>query len=465
MKPENDKFSSDIKISTFEPRSNVSDVHEIRPVAGYDFKLSSSSISIKALYILVLGLGCVFLWSFFVPIDEGVPTSAIVALSEKGKVIQHPTGGVVDRVLVKEGAIVKKGDVLVSLNKKLAQTIYDSSLSSYIALLAADARLDAELKGLDSIPPNAFLKDKAGLPFEKLFVTEEKLFRAKNDNLKNEIAFLNEQIISLTDKKIGLNKQLEFKNSQLKNLIIQITGLANLVADGYAPQNQLLQLKQTESELNSAIVEIESSIKNSENSISEIKIRIKQKKDEVYKESSEKFVEVTRDVQLARERLAAATVDLSRTDITAPVNGQVVGIALASVGGVVGPGQKLMEIVPPDEGLVLEAKIPQHLIDRISKGDDVDIKFTNFSHTPQLIIAGIVSSISNDIITEPSGSGGQQYYLARINVTQHGINTLGNRSLQPGMRADILIKTGKRSLLAYLIHPLRQRLVYVLREQ
>jgi protease secretion system membrane fusion protein len=168
-------------------------------------------------------------------------------------------------------------------------------------------------------------------------------------------------------------------------------------------------------------------------------------------------------VQSDAEKFVAAKADLDRTDIAAPSAGQVVGLAMQTVGGVVQPGQKIMDIVPVGEALLLEARIETHLIDKVKAGLPTDVRFSAFSHTPQLVVDAQVVSVSRDALTDPQSGIG--FYLARIQVTPQGMKTLGSRQMQPGMPVEVVIKTGERSLLTYLLNPLIKRVAASMKEE
>jgi len=141
----------------------------------------------------------------------------------------------------------------------------------------------------------------------------------------------------------------------------------------------------------------------------------------------------------------------------------VVGLSVQTVGAVISPGQKLMDIVPEGERLMLETKVPPHLIDRVHAGLPVDVRFAAFAHSPQLVVDGELVSISGDLLTEPQTNA--MYYLARVALTPEGLRRLGPRTLQPGMPVEVVLKTGERSLLAYLLHPLSKRMAAAMKEQ
>ena len=176
------------------------------------------------------------------------------------------------------------------------------------------------------------------------------------------------------------------------------------------------------------------------------------------------LADVAREVQSDAEKLLAVTADLERTEIKSPASGQVVALAVQAPGSVVQAGQKLMDIVPQGEALILETRIEPHLIDKVHAGLLTDVRFTAFSHSPQLVVQGKLISISGDLIRDPQPNGAS-YYLARVAVTPEGMKVLGKRRMQPGMPAEVIINTGERSLLTYLLNPLTKRLAASMKEE
>ncbi|MCX7169732.1 MAG: HlyD family efflux transporter periplasmic adaptor subunit, partial [Proteobacteria bacterium] len=191
-------------------------------------------------------------------------------------------------------------------------------------------------------------------------------------------------------------------------------------------------------------------------------LRAIQRSQEYRKEVDTQLSEVRREVQADAEKYKASTQELGRTVIRAPSEGQVLGLTVQSVGAVVGPGQKLMDIVPKNETLLLEAKVPPHLIDKVHAGLEVDVRFSSFAHSPSLVVQGKLESISSDLLSEQNGS---VYYLARISITPEGMKELGNRQMQAGMPAEVVIKTGERTVLTYLLHPLFKRMAASMKEE
>jgi protease secretion system membrane fusion protein len=195
----------------------------------------------------------------------------------------------------------------------------------------------------------------------------------------------------------------------------------------------------------------------------EVGQRMQAVRQEYRKEVDTQLADVRREVQADAEKLKAVTQELARTELRAPASGQVVGLMVQSVGAVISPGQKLMDIVPEQAPLLIEARVPPHVIDRLREGLATEIRFSAFAHSPQLNVGGRVVSVSRDMLTDAETR--QSYFLARVEVTPEGLKTLGARQMQPGMMADVLIKTGERSFLHYLTYPLVRRVAQSMNEE
>jgi protease secretion system membrane fusion protein len=212
-----------------------------------------------------------------------------------------------------------------------------------------------------------------------------------------------------------------------------------------------LQLEQGQAELRAVIADLTAS-----------QSRVRQ---EYLKEVSTQLADVRREVQSGQEKLAAVSEDLARTQIRSPVEGQVVGLTVGTTGGVVTPGQRLMDVIPKGEALMVDAKIPPHVIDKVYAGESVEVRFSTFANSPQLVLDGKLISVSSDVITEQTAMGAMSYYLARVEITPQGIRQLGKRVMQPGMPAEVLVITGERSVLTYLMHPLTKRMASAMKEE
>ena len=418
------------------------------------------------LWALKLGFGGFLLWAALAPLDEGVPSPAVVSIDTKRKAVQHLSGGIVKQVLVKEGTLVKEGQPLILLDEAVARANYESVRQRYLGLRAAQGRLLAEQSGASAIELHPDLKTAARDPLIQVQVaTQQQLFQSRRAGLRAELEGLEESIRGQQAMLQSYDGVLVNRRSQLASLKEELKHTRELVAEGYAPRNRQLELERSVADVQAGIADLIGNSTRAQRSIGELRQRAIARQQEYRKEVERELTEVVREVQSDAEKFVAVRSDLERTEIRSPASGQVVGLAVQTVGGVVQPGQKLMDVVPADEPLLLEARIAPHLIDKVHAGLPTDVRFSAFAHSPQLVVAGEVPSISGDLLTEQQGGALVSYYLARVKVTPEGMKALGPRQLQPGMPAEVVIRTGERSLLTYLLHPLTKRLAASMKEE
>lgn len=355
-------------------------------------------------WVLIVGFGGFLLWAGLAPLDEGVPCQGLVSIATKRKIVQHRQGGVVEKVFVQEGGLVREGQVLLSLDSQLAKARYEEVHHHYLGLLAAEARLIAEQQGTTAIRFSEHLLHDPDTTLVR------QLMRSQRDLLVSRL-------------------------DMLRLMQAQLDGIKGLVKEGYAPISQQRDLE----------------------------IRIAQ----FHGEHANELAQVKSQVDADAEKSKALADEFEETQVRSPATGQVVGLQIQSVGAVVQPGQKIMDIVPLDEALLIEAKVAPHLIDKVHQGLVANIQFSSFANAPMLVAPGLVESVSADLLTEaPNGmQPAQPYFLARIKVTPEGMKKLGHHNMQPGMPVQAIIKTGERSLLTYIMHPLVKRMSASLKEE
>ncbi|MBI2769664.1 MAG: HlyD family type I secretion periplasmic adaptor subunit [Burkholderiales bacterium] len=416
------------------------------------------------LWALAIGFGGFLLWAAFAPLDEGVPSSGVVALDTKRKPVQHQSGGIVKDVLVGEGSRVKEGQVLIRLDPAVAQANYEATRQRYLGLRATQSRLTAEQAGATAISFHPDLQSAAQDPMiRQQMLTQDQLFQSRRSSLRADLQGIEEGVkgqeaLVEAYKSMGGNRR-----NQLALVTEELNNTRSLVKDGYAPRNRQLELERMVAELNSSNAELLGNVTRAQRAIGELRQRAIQRQQDYRKEIEGQLAEVARDVQSEEGKYLALKADLERIEIKSPAAGQVVGLAFQAAGGVIQPGQKLMDIIPENEPLVLETRVPPHMIDRVHAGLPVDVRFTAFAHSPQLVVHGKVSSVSGDLLSDPQT--GAPYFLARAVVTPDGLKQLGGRQLQPGMPVEVVFTTGQRTMLTYLLNPLTKRVAAAMKEE
>ena len=418
--------------------------------------------------VLVIGFGAFLLWAGFAPLDQGVPASGTVAIETRKKTIQHSSGGVVKDVLVKEGQWVKEGEVLIEVSDTQARANNETIKQAYLSQRAVEARLEAERNNASNIAFGPeILENKADLFVQQVMLTQQTLFAARRASYNSEVSALEQSIQALKDQLWGVDQSLANRLVQIQLQEKHLKSIKTLAEEGYAPKNQVLQMEQTQTELKTALSDLKSNQSRLSRSIEESQFRLVQRKQDVLKDVLAQLAEVKKEIQAGKERLTATSEELARTQIKSPVEGQVVGLGISATGGVVMAGQKLMDIVPKSEALLVDAKVQPHIIDKVHTGMEVSVRFNTFANTPQLVVPGKLVALSSDVITDPSAgmTGVSSYYLGRVEITPEGLKILGNRVLQPGMPTEVLFKVGERTLLQYIMYPLTKRIAASLKEE
>jgi protease secretion system membrane fusion protein len=439
-----------------------------RPVSDVQAKFSDEVHSGRAgrvgLWALGLGFGGFLLWAGLAPLDEGVPAQGIVAIDTKRKTVQHPSGGIVKEVLVREGDRVKEGQLLIRLDEASARANFEVSRQRYLGLRAMEGRLQAEQRGLPRILIHPDVTAELGDPqIRQMVATQEQLFESRRAGLRADLQAFDENVQGQLSLIQGYEDMAVNRKGQQALLSEELGNTRGLVAEGYAPRNRQLELERMVADVRSTLAELQANTLRAKRAVGEVKQRAISRQQDYRKEVETQLVDAGREVQGEAEKFRAVQGDLGRVEIKSPVAGQIVGLAVQTVGAVVGSGQKLMDVVPVDQSLLLEARVAPHLIDRVHEGLPVDVRFSSFAHSPQLVVDGKVVSISADLLTDPQS--GQGYYLARVAVTADGKLKLGHRQLQPGMPVEVIFRTGERSMLTYLLSPLTKRLAASMKEE
>ena len=443
--------------------NNISDA-TYAASADQDITVRTGSAARIGLWALALGFGGFLLWAGMAPLDEGVPAQGMIAIDTKRKSVQHLSGGLVKEVLVGEGSIVTEGQVLVRLGETVARANYESIRQRYLGLRAMEGRLLTEQQGGANIvfhpDVQASIKDPQ---IRQVVMTQEQLMASRRASLRADLQSNEESI----QGQLGLIQSYESMLANRKNqqalLDEELTNTRGLVKEGYVPRNRQLELERMTAEISSGIAELQGNTIRASRAVAELRQRAIVRQQEYRKEVDSQLADVAREVYGDAERYTAAKEDLARTEIKSPASGQVVGLAIQTVGSVISPGQKLMDIVPEDQTLLVEVRVAPHLIDRVKADLPVDVRFSSFAHTPQLVVDGKVVSVSGDLLTDPQN--GVAYYLARVGVTANGYTQLGKRQLQPGMPVEVIFLTGERSMLTYLLSPLTKRLAASMKEE
>jgi len=451
------------------PNNPVQDAEIIEQ--GLKLQTDTGRVANIGLWVLGIGFGGFMLWAAVAPLDEGVPTLGTVSIDTKRRPVQHQAGGTVREVLVHEGELVEANQPLMKLGDGSLKADWQQVRQQYFGLRAAEGRLVAEQLGSPQITFSAdLLQASAEDPEIARHVTVQKqLIQSRRAAVGAAVASIREQVRGLEAQIESQQLIIAERDQQRGILKEQLAGIRELVREAYAPRNQQLGLERELADNSASIADLQGRQMQARQSILELRQRSFIIEGEHRKDIDTELASVRRDVGGLAERYHALSQQLEKTLIRSPAAGQVVGLTVQTPGAVVGPGQKIMDIVPEDETLILESKIPPHLIDRVHTGDPVDARFSAFAHSPQLVVEGKIMSISQDVLSEPQPvpipGHPPNFYLARVAITPEGLAKLGGRKMQPGMQVEVVIKTGERTMLTYLLHPLIKRVAASMKEE
>lgn len=417
---------------------------------------------------LIIGFGGFLLWSAIAPLDEGVPGTGIISVDTKRKTIQHLRGGLVESIAVREGDRVKAGDVLLRLNDTDIKAQLDITRGQYAVVKATEARLLAERDGKAKVvfSPALLEAAKTDRRTAEAISAQEQLFAARKSALASELGTVDESIVGLNQQIIGLQSIEEGKKKQIDLILKEANSYRSLVEEGFVPRNKLYELERVLADLSGTRGGDLAQIARAQASINEMKLRKLQRIQDFRKEVETQMSDVQKEVGNQSDRLTALTEEFERSVIKAPTDGSVVGMEAHTVGGVIRPGDRIMDIVPEGDVLIVEAQLPVNLIDKVRVGQLATMHLQIvLSGGAQPAIEGRVSQISADRLTDPRT--GSPYYSARIQITENGEAELLKHKIQaqPGMQVDVVIVTGARTVLQYLLKPLMSRVNAGMKEQ
>ncbi|OPG69616.1 hemolysin secretion protein D [Pseudomonas ogarae] len=389
-------------------------------------------------------------WAALAPLDSSALAPGVVTVKSYRKTVQHLEGGIVRELRVHDGDLVKTGDVLLVLDSTQARSDMEMTRSQLIAALQLQARLEAERDALPE-PVAVPALDPADPRVQEARDSEARIFQTRRTSLLGEIGLQEKTIGQIEEQIRGFKTIIASKQTLAASYQEEIVDLRALLAEGYVDKQRLREQERSLSRLQTEIAESQSEIAQARVHIDEARLKILQLKKAFASEVAGLLGDARNKVYELRERLATLQDRDQRTDILAPESGMVMGMTVHTLGAVVSPGTALLDIVPANEELIVEAQVSPMDIDRIALGKLADIRFSAFKSSTTPVIEGRLVQISADrLINKDTGTA---YYLARVALTDKGRQTLGNLTLVPGMPVEVLVNTGARTLLQYLIQP------------
>jgi len=407
------------------------------------------AIGVMVLLVTVVAFGA---WAFLAPIDGAAMAPGYVIVKSHKKTVQHLEGGIVSQLLVKDGDVVKEGDVLLVLDGTENKALLEVARGQYIALAAEVARLEAERDGKQSVSFPETLNDLDDTRVNEAKRGELQVFAARKQAHEGEMSVLTQRVGQLQSKIEGLKGQRNSKQQLVNSYGEEAVDLRELLSQGFADKQRLREIERSHALNTGELSALASEIAASEIQIGETKLQILQLEKKFQEEVASKLSEAQSKLYDVSQRMLASKDKVSRIEIKAPSDGRVMGLSMYTVGGVVMAGRPILEIVPQQEELVVDAQVSPLDIDRVQVGLVAEVRFSAFKQAVTPYIEGKVITLSADRMVEEKT--GTPYYQAQVELTEASLNKMRHLQLVPGMPVEVLIKTGERTLFQYLTKPI-----------
>jgi len=401
----------------------------------------------RSAFMIILAIAVLLTWANYAELEEVAVASGEVVPQGQVKVIQHLEGGIISQIFVTEGTIVEAGDLLLQLDRGITGSNRDEVQIELDGLILTRVRLVAESQGTELVFPEA---ESARQP--ELVVAERQTFEGHKLELASTITVLREQ---QRQRELDVRQIRAQLNSVRNNLALTLERFVmseELLSEGLTPKIDHVQIKQEVEELQGEMEELKSAIPRAQASIAEASGRIKEEKLRAKRIALEEKSAVERRIAAAREKLSRATDQVVRSEITSPIAGVVQSMRHHTIGGVARPGEPLMEIVPTQERLVIEAKLNPTDIGYVRVGHKSLVKITTYDFSRYGGLEGKVVSISPDSHVDPAT--GQSYFRVIAETDKNYLGDgPGDLPIAPGMEATLDIHTGSKSVMQYLLKP------------
>jgi HlyD family secretion protein len=442
----------------------MSQVHEprrIKPHSNSLVRLSMTGIAIVAIFFGLTGA-----WASRAPLSGAVVTPGQLVVTSYVKSVQHPNGGVVSELNVSEGAHVKEGDVIVRLDRTVVQAGQQAVAKKLDELYARAARLDAERLNFKPLAFPKWLTDRKDEPnVAEIVSTEKALYDTRNQSLEQGKARFQQQIDQLGSEIEGLSASLAARVQQKKITEKELSNLHRLDLQGLVQVTRLNDTERAAVDLDGQVGQLQAQIAGSKGKIVEIEIQRDNLTESLRTDDTKELREVQADIAQNEEKRIAAEDELRRLEIRAPISGTVLQLQVHTVGGVVKAGDTIMQIVPLNDPLEIEARVAPQDIDQLLTGQDAYVRLLAFNRrsTPELL--GKLSRISADTMKDQQT--GNMYYTVRVTLPASEIAKLTSQGLKltAGMQAEVYIRTSERTALEYLVKPLKDQMARAFNER
>ena len=421
--------------------------------AGPDESLGKYSIA--GWIILAIFFGGFGLWSVTAPLNGAVVAEAVVKVQGNRKSVQHLEGGIVKEMKVKEGDRVREGDVLIALDDTQSRSEYDVFSQQQNVLRATEARLKAELDRSATLsPPPDFVPRMAEPEVRTVWTAQTEQFQSRRASIEGQRQVLRAKINQLREQINGNEQQVVAFKQQVESVKKEVADIAPLVEKGLIAWTSLYQLERTQYGLEGQIASTTADIARARQAIAEQMQQIAQLDNDRMTEVSKDLRDTQAMLLEVTPKLTNARTSLGRMDIRSPYTGQVVGLNVFALGAVIQRGEKILDIVPDEDALTIEARVAVDDISDVHPDMAAEVHLTAYKQRITPMIHGDVIQVSADRLTDERT--GVPYYTVLVRLNQQELAELPDVKLYPGMPARVMIPTVERTAFDYLVGPLVQ---------
>jgi HlyD family secretion protein len=417
-------------------------------------------VGYSSIFLLVGGFGA---WAELTNINGAVIANATIIAESYSKRVQHQTGGIVSKILIRDGDRVTAGQALVVLDPTDAKSELAIIENTLDELQVKKSRLEAQRDSFKELKlPEAIAAKKGDAKIAEIISGQLKLLQSTAESTQGKLEQLKQQVEQMKEQIGGIDAQMESKKQQVGFINEELAGLKKLQAKGLVPNSRILGVEREAARLDGENGELRASKASAQNRIGEVELRALQLQEDVRTEALTDLRDAEAKIGEMQERRISLSSKLARTTINAPITGTIYQMAVHTEGGVIGPGETLMLIVPEGDDLVLQAQVSPNDIDQVTKGQRAKVRFPSFNARTTPEIYGEVQQIAADITRNDANS--PPFYAVRLVLSAKEIAKLGDNRLKPGMNAEAFIQTSSRSPMSYLLKPLFDQFSHALRE-
>jgi membrane fusion protein, type I secretion system len=421
-------------------------------------------IGFTAIVLLIGGLGS---WAATSQLTGAVIAAGSVVVESNVKKVQHPTGGVVGQIFVREGSMVEAGQVVIRLDDTVTRSTLGVVRSQLDEALSREARLRAERDGAERVTFPQELLDRAAKEdgVAAAMAGEERLFDSRRTGREGQRSQLRERISQSKQEITGLTAQQDAKENEIKFISEELVGVSQLYKQNLVSIQRFMGLQRDQARLSGERGQFIAEIARARAKISETELQILQLDQDFRTDVLKDMRETQGKIAELKERLTAAEDQLKRIDIRAPQAGVVHQLSVHTVGGVIANGETLMQIIPVSDTLLVEAKVAPQDVDQVALGAKATVRIMAGNQRTMSDIITEVSLIGADLTKDKDQPNQPAYYVVRVPVPAEEVQRLDQLKLVPGMPAEVFIQTRERTALDFLMKPLREQITRTFRER